>query len=401
MDIVPPTADVPATNPSRLCGVLRDLVRIDSVNPRLVPGAAGEAAIAAYVERALRELELEVERREPEPGRVSVVGRLPGDGGGPSLMLNAHLDTVGTGGMAAPFAGEVREDRLFGRGAYDMKGGLAACLEAIRAVREAGGRLGGDLLLAAVADEEFGSLGTEDVLEEWSTDAAIVTEPTELELCVAHKGFVWLELETRGRAAHGSRFREGVDANLHMGRLLAGISDLERELRDRPRHPLLGPPSLHVGTLRGGTAPSIYAAGCTAVLERRTLPGETEADVVAEIRAVIERVRAEEPALEACVRPTLTRPPFEVQDDAAIVRTLAASAEEVLGHPPRKVGESPWMDSALLAAAGVETVVMGASGAGAHADEEWTELESVSQLAQILAHAATAYCRPHTERSVR
>jgi acetylornithine deacetylase/succinyl-diaminopimelate desuccinylase-like protein len=184
--------------------VARDLVRINSVNPTLSPGGPGEREIADYTAGVLERMGLEVTRHEPAPGRVSVTGRLRGTGGGRSLMLNAHYDTVGVDGMADPFSGAIRDGRLYGRGAYDMKGALAACIAAARAIAESGPRLAGDLVVAAVADEEDASLGTRDLAEHVPVDGAIVTEPTALDLCVAHKGFIWIELEIKGLAAHGS-----------------------------------------------------------------------------------------------------------------------------------------------------------------------------------------------------
>jgi acetylornithine deacetylase len=233
----------------RLISTLEELVSTSSINPTLVPGASGESEIGGVTADALREGGLEVTVLEREPGRPSVVGRLPGGGDGLSLMLNAHYDTVGVDGMEAPFSSEVVGGRVYGRGAYDMKGSLAACIEAARSLAQADLRLGGDLLVAAVADEEYASLGTEEVIETCPTDAAIVTEPTDLRLCVAHRGFTWLEVRTLGRAAHGSRYKEGVDANLRMGRVLHRLEALERELRATEGHPLLGPPSLHAAVL--------------------------------------------------------------------------------------------------------------------------------------------------------
>lgn len=372
--------------------VLRDLVGIDSVNPSLVPGAAGEAGIAAYTADALAALGADVARHEPAPGRISVVGRFAGTGGGRSLMLNAHYDTVGVDGMAEPFAASIRDGRLYGRGAYDMKGSLAACLGAVKALRDAGATHAGDILVAAVADEEHASLGTADLVGRYAVDGAIVTEPTSLEVCVAHKGFAWLEVETAGRAAHGSRPDLGIDANLRMGRFLARLDALERDLRTRRVHPLLGPASLHAATLHGGTGLSTYAASCVARIERRTLPGETDAQVLAELQALLDALAAEEPGFQASLRLLLSRPPFEVTPDSPLVEAVAAAAATVLGRPPRLVGETPWMDSALLAATGIDTVVIGPHGEGAHAAVEWVDLSSVVRLAEILARTATRYC---------
>src|SRR5437773_9997924 len=221
-----------------LSKVVGGLVAIESVNPDLVPGGAGEGAIAAFVGWWLREIGCEVTVVEPVPGRPSVVGVLRGSGGGRSLMLNAHVDTVGAGGMAAAFSPVVREGRVYGRGAYDMKASLAAIMVTAREAARL--RWKGDLIVTAVADEEVASLGTSAVLEKFRADFGIVTEPTELQLCLAHKGFVWLEVETHGVAAHGSRSDLGVDAIAHMGRVLTGVLDLDSRLHEGPRHGLLG-----------------------------------------------------------------------------------------------------------------------------------------------------------------
>jgi acetylornithine deacetylase len=377
-----------------LVETLAGLVKINSINPTLIPGSAGEAEIAAYTAGSLRRIGLEVSVHEPEPGRPSVVGILPGHGGeGRSLMFNAHYDTVGVEGMAEPFSAAVRDGRLYGRGAYDMKGSLAAGMAAAKALVDAGISLAGDLLVAAVADEEYASLGTAGLVERYRVDGAIVTEPTELEICLAHKGFIWLEVETFGRAAHGSRFDLGLDANMRMGRFLAELEKLEQDLRARPGHSLVGPPSLHAAIIQGGTELSAYAAHCRLQIERRTIPGETEAQAVAELQRLIDRLAAADPTFRAELKPFFVREPFEVQPTAGIVQALSDAATQVLGQRPKIAGQTPWMDSALLAAAGVETVVMGPAGAGAHAQEEWVELESVVQLAQVLAETALRYCR--------
>lgn len=383
-----PEANVDPEDTLRL---LRDLVRIDSVNPRLVEGAAGEAELAAHVAGELRDAGLEVETREATPGRVSVVGRLRGDlGAGPSFMLNAHTDTVGVEDMEDPFSAELRDGRVYGRGAYDMKGGLAACIEAAKALARAGAPFPGELLVAAVADEEHSSVGTADVLTEYSADAAVVTEPTGLELCTAHKGFAWMEVRTEGRAAHGSQFEVGRDANMRMGRVLSRLEELEREVRSRDPHPLLGPPSLHAPLLRGGTGISTYADRCTLRIERRTVPGETGEQVSGEVEAILDGLR-DDSDFEASLETLLVRSPFEVDGDAGVVRALEDASERVLGRTPEHVGENPWMDSALLADAGIETAVLGPRGAGAHAVEEWVEVESVVDLARILSVAAADY----------
>ena len=362
-----------------LVRTLSDLVRINSINPAFSNGTTNEREIAEYLTRAFADLGMDVNRYEPEPGRVSVVGRRAGTGGGRSLMLNGHIDTVAVDEMADPFSAEIRGNRMYGRGAYDMKGGIAACMAAVEGLGDE--PLAGDVLIAAVADEEVASIGMSAVLQHHRTDGAIVTEPTELAVCLACKGFSWIEIETEGRAAHGSRFDLGIDANMRMGRVLVALEELERALRARPPHALVGPPSLHVATLHGGTGASTYAATCKAVIERRMLPAETEAAVLAEIQEIIARAR-----------PLLTRGGFEARPDAPIVRALMDTATRHLGAKPPIMGAGYWMDAALIAHAGIDTVNIGAIGAGAHAAEEWVDLDSVAQVAAILADTARAFC---------
>ena len=371
---------------------LARLVQINSINPTLSPGAPGEAEIAAFIAGSLRDCGLTAEILEPEPGRASVLGRLTGTGGGRSLMLNAHCDTVDVSGMAEPFSGAIREGKLYGRGSYDMKGSLAACMAAAKALKDSGAALRGDVLVAAVADEEYGSLGTSDMITHVKVDGAIVTEPTALEVCLAHKGYLWIQVEVTGRAAHGSKFQFGIDANMKMGQFLARLSELERDLRARRPHPLVGPPSLHAAMLNGGSGLSTYAASCTLQIERRTVPGETGQQATAEIQAIVDSLAALDPDFHATVRTFFVRDPFEVPPQARIVQAVDRAAAKVRGVKPALIGDTPWMDAALLQAAGVETVVFGAGGAGAHSDVEWVDVESVVQLAEILAEAAIDYC---------
>ncbi len=372
--------------------ILVRLVQTNSINPLLDPESPGEGEVARFIAATLNEIGLESQTSEPEPGRVSVIGTLRGAGGGRSLMLNAHIDTVGVDGMTDPFSATIDEGRLFGRGSFDMKGAMAACLGAVKGLVDGGISLAGDVVVAGVADEEYSSIGTADLIERCKVDGAIVTEPTHLDLCLAHKGYVWLKVTTHGRAAHGSRFEEGVDANMRMGRFLGELEKLERALRQGAAHPLVGPPSLHAAVLRGGTGVSTYAASCELHIERRTIPGETPEQVHDEIQEIIDRLRRDDPEFEASLESYFSREPFEVAPDAGIVRAVERGAQAVLGKIPLHVGDTPWMDAALLAAAGVETVVIGPSGAGAHAAEEWVDVESVVKLAGILAEAAIEYC---------
>jgi acetylornithine deacetylase len=278
--------------------LLQQLVAIDSINPDLVAGGAGEQEIARFVANWLDQAGVEVTLDESTPGRPSVVGMVRGSGGGGrSLLLNAHLDTVGVTGMERPHDPVVDGNRLYGRGAYDMKGGLAAIM--IVAAQAKKLPLRGDVILTAVADEEFASLGTQSIVRRWHADAAIVTEPTALRLCVAHKGFVWLEITTQGRAAHGSRPDLGCDAIVKMGKILVGLEQLDLSLRAVATHPLLGSGSLHASLIVGGQELSSYPESCTLQVERRTIPGETRELVEAEIQELLEQIQRADPTFLA------------------------------------------------------------------------------------------------------
>jgi acetylornithine deacetylase len=360
---------------SEIADLTAALVQIDSVNPALVPGAAGESAIARFVAAWLSDAGLEVETVERD-GRPSVIGTARGRNGGRSLLLNAHLDTVGVETMARPFDAYVEDGRLHGRGSYDMKGALAAALLATRDAATLG--LAGDVVITAVADEELGSAGTESVLERIQADAAIVCEPTELRVAVAHRGFAGFEIETHGVAAHGSMPHLGVDAIEKMGPILVALGALNRELGSRPKHPLLATPSLHASLIEGGQEMSSYPARCVLVGERRTLPGETDADIERELRAI---------AGEADARLLVSRGPFAIDSGHELVQTLLAvtGESEVVGLPF-------WTDAGLTAAAGIPTVLFGPAGAGAHAAEEWVEIASLERCREVYVAAARALC---------
>ena len=381
------------------------LVAIESVNPDLVPSGSGEGLIASFVASWLSAAGLEVTVVEPVPGRPSVVGVLRGSGGGKSLMLNAHMDTVGAGGMSNAFSPVVRDGRIYGRGAYDMKASLAAIMVAAREVRSL--NLKGDVIVTAVSDEEVASQGTTAVLELFSpprspgrsaakppggdvvmplrADYAIVTEPTELRLCLAHKGFVWLEVETTGVAAHGSRSDLGVDAIAHMGPILSGVLDLNRRLHDGPRHGLLGTGSIHASLIEGGQEMSTYPARCVAKLERRTVPGEDGASVLNEIAEISPPHSLGRASVGA--RILLERPPSEVEASHPLSRAVARAAGD-----PVIIGVAYWMDMALLNAAGIPCVAFGPEGAGEHADVEWVDVASVQRCIEVYLKSAELLC---------
>ncbi len=370
----------------------RAMVAIPSVNPELEAGGAGEEAMARQCGRWLERWGYAVELKEVAPGRWNVVARRTGGGGeGRTLILNGHLDTVGVGGMrGSPFGGEVREGRVWGRGSCDMKGGLAIILSTAAELS----RLShpGELVVALTADEEHASLGMQDFAGGGlRADGAVVCEPTELAVMPAHKGFLWVEAEFRGRAAHGSRPDQGVDAILHAARFLTALEPLGARLRGGPPHPLLTHPSFHTGTIRGGSAPSVYPDRCQLVLERRTLPGEAPSAVLREFQEVLDGVRAACPHVDGTLEAGLFRPGTEVPVDSSLVGSLLGAVREE-GLVPRVEGMTAWVDAAFLNEAGVPAVCFGpGSIARAHGAEEWVPVEELEAGARILTRFARSF----------
>ena len=275
-----------------------------------------------------------------------------------------------------------------------MKGGLAAIMLAAAEAKKRG--LRGDVILTAVSDEEYASIGTSSIVKRWHADAAILTEPTGLDICVAHKGFIWLEVETTGIAAHGSRPDLGVDAIVKMGKVLVGLEDLDRSLRSKPSHRLLHSGSLHASLITGGQELSSYPERCFLSVERRTIPGETPASVESQIRTIFDQVAASDPAFKASLRTTLVRDAFEVSENEPIVQVVRRQAASLLGREAAIVGATPWMDSAILSAAGIPTVVFGPGGEGAHAVVEWVDLDQVGHCVEVLVACAGEFCGSST-----
>ena len=247
------------------------------------------------------------------------------------------------------------------------------------------------LLLAAVVDEECNSIGTEALLRQHTAEAAVVLEPTDLKLCVAHKGYAWFEITTHGRAAHGSLPQEGRDAIRMMGRVLGLLDALDRKLAQLPPHPRLGQASLHASLIEGGQELSSYPAKCRLQIERRTLPGESDAAVEAEIRGLLEGLEKRDPEFRATTRRLGSRPPYEISPDTPIAAATAQVIKEVIGAAELS-GMSAWTDTALLAAAGIPGVVFGPRGRGLHGAEEHVELDSVDICAEVLRRLIVRLC---------
>jgi acetylornithine deacetylase len=370
--------------------LLRDLVAIDSVNPTLVPGAAGEQQIAEAIAVQMRRTGLEVEVETVAPGRPNVVGVLEGRAKGRSLMLCGHTDTVGVAGMREPFTPVERDGRIYGRGAQDMKGGVAAMMDAARVLAERG-LARGRVIVAAVVDEEHSSIGADALVKKWHADGAIVTEPTDLAIAIAHKGFAWVQIDVHGRAAHGSRPKEGQDAILRLGRVLAKLEALDGKLQRAAPHPLVGTGSLHASIIEGGRELSSYPDHARLQLERRIRPGEPESAAITEVKELLDALSEEDPTFRAEAATLFSRSAYEVPPG----HDLPAMLADVLRAgklPVRTVGASFWADSAVLGGAGTPSILFGPGGAGLHSAEEFVIVDEVLRCRDALAETARRFC---------
>jgi acetylornithine deacetylase len=365
--------------------LLKSLVAANSVNPSLVAGAPGEAEAAEVARAALAAAGLDVVLQEAAPGRPNVIGVLEGRQPGPTVMFCGHLDTVGVEGMTDPFVPRVEDGRLYGRGAQDMKGGVAAMIAAAGAL--AGRWTHGRLVVAAVVDEEHMSLGAEALVRDWRADMAIVTEPTDLQMAIGHKGFAWIEVVTMGRAAHGSRPAEGRDAIARMGRVLCQLEARDRELQAAHPDPIQGTGSLHASIISGGRELSSYPDRCTLVYERRTVGEEDERTIESEAHAVFTRLRQCDPEFEATARLTAYRAPYCLDAAHPLARTLGDALARA-GRPKAPVGMTFWTDAAILGGAGIPALLFGPGGAGLHSTSEYVTLDDVYTCRDVLAEVA-------------
>ncbi|MCC7195728.1 MAG: ArgE/DapE family deacylase [Gemmatimonadaceae bacterium] len=387
----------PALLPGDAVALTRALVAIDSRNPSLAAVGPGEGACARFLERVLHDWGFRVELQHVAPGRPNVLARI-GDTGGPSLLLNGHLDTVGTEGMVhEPWDPVARDGRIYGRGSADMKAGIAAmCAAAWRAAHSTPGGLRGEVIVTAVVDEESHSIGTKAVVDGGvRADAAIVAEPTRLAVCTAHKGFAWADLTVHGTSAHGSRYDTGVDAITLAAMVIVELDAWQqRELTQRA-HPLLGRPSLHASMIAGGTELSTYPGECAVQLERRTIPGEAAAGFGAEIEGAVARVRALHPELSATVTPGFSQPPNEVPAAHAIAQCVVA-ALTARGRPAPIEGLSCWTDAAILSAAGIPAICFGPGDiCAAHSSEESVSIAEIEEASAVLESAIISWCGAH------
>jgi len=372
--------------------LLKELVKIDSVNPSLVPGAKGEAEIAEYVVGWLKTLGVKARVDVLEKSRCNAVGVLKGTGGGKSLLLDGHMDTVGYDYMTIdPLKPVVKEGRMYGRGTYDMKGGLVSSLAALKAVVDSGTELKGDVIVGAVCDEEYASIGTERLMEKTVVDAAIVGEPSSLQIERCHKGFAWIDIESHGVAAHGSAWQVGVDAITKMGKVLTSLESLGEKLQGK-KHPLVGPASVHASVIKGGLELSTYPDRCLLQIERRLIPGEDQGDVEVEMEKLLKDISEKDPKFGASYEVIFYRGPMDVPETAEICQTLVACSKEAINLTPAFIGGSGWLDTQIIWGKGIPAVAYGPAGDGDHSAVEWVDLDTVIEAAKVQELVIRRFC---------
>ena len=371
--------------------LLRDMVAIDSVNPSLASGHTGEGDIAQAVADELGKMGLDVEFQEAAPGRPNVIGVLDSGKTGPSMMFCGHTDTVGVAGMEGPFDPTYTDGKVYGRGSQDMKGGLVSMMGAARVIADNGGPKTGRLIIAGVIDEEYSSIGARELVKEWTADAAVVGEPTDMSVAVGHKGFEWVEIDVEGRAAHGSRPLDGLDAILRMGRVLSRLERLDRELASREPHPLMGTASLHASLIDGGKEWSTYPDRCTLKMERRTVAGESGEISLAEVESIIRELRAEDSEFRANARYVFGQPPYETPADHPIAENLLKAVQGI-GRKTDRSSMTFWTDAAVLGQAGIPSVIFGPTGKGLHSIEEYVVADDVLACQAALVALVDDFC---------
>ena len=373
--------------------LLADLVRIESVTPWLIPEGAGEAACASFVADWVADLPVEASLVEIAPGRVNTLVRLRGSGGGPTLCVNAHIDTVGYANWPdRALTPTVEGDIMVGLGAADDKAGCVAALLALRELVSTGAPLRGDLLITLVCDEEGVSIGTEALLETEKMDAMIIVEPDRLpRAIVEHQGFGWIDVVVHGKPAHGSAPEEGVDAIVHMAEVVQRLHRLDQEVFAPNPDPMNGRTVFHTGTIRGGTDYATYPGSAVLGIEIGTQPGEHLSDRVRDIEAIFEEVRAIDPRFSGEVVVQLDREPFKAEGHEALYEAMDQASLEVLDTPLEPSGLNAWADSGLSQLAGVPTVIFGPLGGNFHAPEEWVSIPEVASSARIVEGAVRRF----------
>jgi acetylornithine deacetylase/succinyl-diaminopimelate desuccinylase family protein len=389
----------PSTKPTRIdpritIELLKDLIRIPSVNPS-IEQSYDEAAIASFIAKWFRKTkQFRVVEQSVKGSRFNVIATLEGKGHGKSLMLNGHMDTVGVSYVKGkPFRPTFKAGRMYGRGSCDMKGALAAMMSTMLALAISKTPLLGDLTFTGVVDEEFRSIGTAELVKRVRSDAAIVGEPTNMNIAIAHKGYAWLEVQVIGREAHGSVPERGIDAIENMSKLLMQLDSLRKQYR-RARHRLVGTPKIHASTVQGGTEWSTVPGKCVLHIERRLVPGERASDAVSEIRELIRGVARKNPEIRAEVRLIHHADPMEVPAGSPVVKLLTRNVKR-MSRGGKVIGAPYWTDAAILVnKAKIPSCLFGPGDINvAHSSNESVRVRDVITTAEVYALTAEKFCQ--------
>ena len=365
-------------------GVLQELIRLRSVNP---PG--NEAEVARAIARRAAEWGLEARLVPVAEDRPNVLVRLAGGGERPAVLLSGHTDTVPPGEVPwdhDALSGELDNGVIWGRGAVDMKGGLAAMLVAMATLVRRGWRPRGDALLAGTVGEEVDCLGARHFLDAGGLVGVgwiVIGEPTNLDVVAAHRGALWLEIVAHGKTAHGSMPQLGVNAILHLAELLRWLAERRFPYVE---HPLLQPPTVNVGTISGGVKTNVVPDRCVATVDLRTLPGQDHAEILGEVRDLAAELVSTVPDLKVDVRVTNDMPPVETRTDHPIVGLTRAAVAEALGPEPIVRGATYYTDGSVFAASGVPMVIFGPGDDRlAHQPNERIEVDQVTRAVRAYA----------------
>ena len=380
---------------SDLIYLISDLVQINSINSWLISDGHGEAEIATYIENWLSPLNIEFYREFIADRQVNLVARLPGKGGGKSLCIYAHLDTVGCElWKERAFIPRVEGDRLYGLGSADDKGHCALALLVLKSIAmQSNELLNGDLWLALLADEEGTSNGVQQFIKKVKPKAAIILEPNALgNIVVTHQGFGWIDIIVKGKAAHGSAPELGIDSIAYMGEVITRLHHLDYQVFAQNPHPLNGKTVFHTSMIKGGTDYATYPAECILSIEIGTQPGETINDRIQNIETIFHEIRTKFPDFSAEVNVKLARDPFKSQGCELLWNILSDETNKILGELPNAVGENAWCDAALFQQAGIPTLMMGASGENFHAPDEWVSISELIKLGDILEGTIRRFC---------
>ncbi len=373
----------------QLVAFTQALIRCQSWNP---PG--DETGVAALVAQQLEGFGLEVEIDPLGPSRHNVTGRLRGGGAGQGgLLLAGHLDTVPPGDgpwSHDPLGGRLEDGRIYGRGAADMKGGLAAMVFAAGALARSGLELPGNLLVAGTVGEEVDCRGAQALLEKgWleGVGAIAIPEPTGVELCIAHKGALWLRVETQGRAAHGARPDLGVNAILRMADVIRDMVAVEW---DAPPHPLLGRPTLNVATILGGTKTNMVPDRCELTVDIRTLPQQSHGSVLAQLEGILRNLGSADGEAPAVLEVLNDRAGLSTPADHPFVETAQKVGRALWGRRMMVRGAPYYTDGSVLGpGTGLPVILLGPGEVGqAHQTDEWVSTEALSQAARFYAALA-------------